>query len=114
MLRIVKQSFFAAAAIALSLACGAALAADLKVFSTTALAELWPELKPIFEARGHKLELVLQTSGALGKRIMGGEAGDAIVSVSAGVDGLAKSGKVDAATTRALASSGAASPMQSS
>ena len=102
------KTFFAAVAVALSAFCDTAFAADLKVFSTTALAELWPELKPKFEARGHKLNFVLQPSGALGKLIMGGETGDAIVSVSASVDGLAKSGKVDAATIRPLASSGMA------
>jgi len=85
---------------------GTVEAADLKVFSTTALAEIWQELKPKFEARGHKLELVLQPSGAIGKRIAGGEAGDAIVSTTAGVESLEKSGKIAAGTTRQLASSG--------
>ncbi len=91
---------------ALTAASGAARAADLKVFSTTAFAELWQELKPKFEARGHKLELVLQPSGALSKRIAAGETGDAIVSTSTGIDGLAKDGRIAAGTTRALASSG--------
>ena len=54
----------------------------------TAFAELWHELKPKFEARGHKLELVLQPSGALSKRIAAGETGDAIVSTSQGIDGF--------------------------
>ena len=49
----------ALAGFAFVFAAGAAGAADLKVFSTTALTELWHELKPKFEARGHKLELVL-------------------------------------------------------
>jgi len=96
----------AAAALAFTFLSGAAGAAELKVFSTTAFTELWHELKPKFEARGHKLELVLQPSGALGKRISAGETGDAIVSTSAGVDGLTKNGKIAAGTTRALASSG--------
>jgi molybdate transport system substrate-binding protein len=85
---------------------GAAGAADLKVFSTTALTEIWHELKPKFEARGHRLELVLQPSGALGKRIGGGESGDVIVSTTAGVEALDKSGKLAPGTTRVLASSG--------
>jgi molybdate transport system substrate-binding protein len=93
-------------ALALTAAAGAVCAADLKVFSTTALTELWQELKPKFEARGHKLELVLQPSGALAKRIAGGEAGDAIVSTTTGVEGLDKGGKIAAGTTRVLASSG--------
>jgi molybdate transport system substrate-binding protein len=96
----------ALAAFALLAAADAAGAADLKVFSTTAFTEIWQELKPKFEARGHKLELVLQPSGAIGKRIAGGEAGDAIVSTAAGVEALEKSGKIASGTTRVLASSG--------
>lgn len=96
-------SFLAAMVVAAGT--GAACAADLKVFSTSALTELWRELQPKFEAHGHKLELVLQPSGALAKRIAGGETGDAIVSTAAGVDGLDKGGKIAAGTTRTLASS---------
>lgn len=101
-----KLTFARGAALALALHAGTAFCADLKVFSTTAFSELWQELKPKFEARGHKLELVLQPSGAIGKRIAGGEAGDAIVSTTAGVEGLDKGGKIAAGTTRVLASSG--------
>jgi len=102
----IRHSCSALAALVLVAFAGAAGAADLKVFSTTAFTEIWHELKPKFEARGHKLELVLQPSGALSKRIAGGETGDAIVSTSAGIDGLDKGGKIAAGTTRALASSG--------
>lgn len=91
--------------LAFSLHAGAALAADLKVLSTIALTDAWHDLKPMFEARGHKLELALQTSGALGKRIEAGEAGDVIVSTTAGVAQLEKSGKAVAATSKALAGS---------
>jgi molybdate transport system substrate-binding protein len=94
------------AAFGLLAAAGVAGAADLKVFSTTAFTEIWQELKPRFEARGHKLELVLQPSGAIGRRIAGGEAGDAIVSTTAGVEALQNSGKIASGTTRVLASSG--------
>lgn len=97
---------FILAAAAFAVAAGAAGAADLKVFSTTAFTELWSELKPKFEARGHKLELVLQPSGALGKRIAGGEMGDAIVTTTVGLEGLEKSGKIAPGTARVLASSG--------
>jgi molybdate transport system substrate-binding protein len=96
----------ALAAFAIVTAATPAGAADLKVFSTTALTEIWKELKPKFEAQGHKLELVLQPSGAIGKRVAEGETGDAIVSTAAGIDELGKSGKIAAGTTRVLASSG--------
>ncbi len=44
-----------AVALALVAVAWAADAADLKVYSTTALTEIWHDLKPKFEARGHKL-----------------------------------------------------------
>lgn len=99
---ILKRIAMTIAALALALP---AAAADLKVFSTIALRESWPELQPKFEARGHKLELVLNTSGALGKMINEGATGDVIISTTAGVDGLAKGGKALAATSRAFGGS---------
>jgi molybdate transport system substrate-binding protein len=105
MKRIPGRPFAAIATALLALHAGLALAADLKVFSTIALRESWPELQPKFEARGHKLELVLNTSGALGKMLNEGAAGDVIVSTTAGVDGLAKSGKTLAGTNRAFGGS---------
>ena len=93
-------------AVALAVAAGAAAAAELKVFSTSAFTEIWKELKPKFEARGHKLELVLEPSGALNKRIAGGEKGDVIATVSASLTQLEKSGAAIAVTKRELASSG--------
>lgn len=101
-MRTVASAF---AAVALAVAAGAACAADLKVFSTIALSDSWPELKPRFEARGHNLELVLQTSGALGKRIEGGETADVIVSTTSGVDSLVQGGKAVAGSSKALAGS---------
>lgn len=95
----------AAALAAIALYAGGVAAADLKVFSTNALRESWPELQPKFEARGHKLELVLNTSGALGKMINEGAAGDVIVSTTGGVEGLAKAGKAVAGTSRAFGGS---------
>src|SRR5258705_5795822 len=100
------KKLIAAFACALFAASGVATAADLKVLSTTALTEIWHDLKPKFEARGHKLELALQPSGALAKRVLGGETGDAIVTTTAGLEPLDKAGKVVAGTTRMLASSG--------
>ena len=41
------KTFFAAVAVALSAFCCTAFAADLKVFSTTALTEPWPELMTV-------------------------------------------------------------------
>ena len=100
------RTAFAFAVVMLVTGTGFAGAADLKVFSTTAFTELWTELKPRFEAGGHRLELVLQPSGAIGKRIADGESGDVVVSTSAGIAALEKGGKIASGTTRLLASSG--------
>jgi len=96
---------FAVAALALAVA-GVADAAELKVYSSLVFGEIWAELKPKIEARGHKLELVLLPSGAVTKRVTEGEAVDVIVTTAPAIDGLAKSGKLAPDTTRAVASVG--------
>ncbi len=84
---------------------GRAGAAELTVLSTIALGEAWHDLQPRFEATGHKLTLVLGTSGGINKRVADGEPGDVIVSTSGGIEGLAKAGKVTAATSVPVARS---------
>jgi molybdate transport system substrate-binding protein len=71
------------------------------VLSTLALAGAWRELEPPFE-----VDLVLAPGGAINKRIAAGESGDVVVSSTSGVEGLVKSGKIVAGSTRALAASG--------
>jgi molybdate transport system substrate-binding protein len=92
-------------ALALLVPAGSAGAAEVKVLSIIALREAWHELQPKFEASGHKLTLVLGTSGGINKRVAEGEAGDVIVSTSSGIEGLAKDGKVTAGTMRPVAKS---------
>jgi molybdate transport system substrate-binding protein len=82
-----------------------AAAADLKVLSTIALRDAWHDLQPKFEARGHKLDITLATSGALAKQIADGATGDVLVSTTAGVDALAKQGKVVAGSETPFARS---------
>lgn len=93
------------AALALLVPAGRAGAAELKVLSTPALREAWHELQPKFEASGHKLTLVLGTSGGIAKRVAEGEAGDVIISTSSGIEGLARDGKVAAGTIGPVAKS---------
>src|SRR5216683_4142908 len=92
-------------ALALLVPAGSAGAAEVKVLSIIALREAWHELQPKVEASGHKLTLVLGTSGGINKRVAEGEAGDVIVSTSSGIEGLAKDGKVTAGTMRSVAKS---------
>jgi molybdate transport system substrate-binding protein len=80
--------------------------ARLKVLSTLALSESWHELKPKFEARGHLIDVVLATGGAISKRIAEGETADVVISPTSGIEGLVKAGKVVAGTSRPVASSG--------
>lgn len=56
------------ATLALLVPAGRAGAAEIKVLSTVALSEAWHELQPKFEATGHKLTLVLGTSGGVNLR----------------------------------------------
>jgi molybdate transport system substrate-binding protein len=81
-------------------------AAELKVLSTTAMADAWPELKSKFEASGHKINLVLAPSGALAKRVQDGEAADVIITTTSGLDNLTKEGKAVEAAGAGIAKSG--------
>jgi molybdate transport system substrate-binding protein len=93
------------AALAFLVPAGRAGAAEVKVLSTVALRDAWHELQPKFERSGHKLTLVLGTSGGINKRVAEGETGDVIVSTSSGIEGLAKDGKVAAGTIAPVAKS---------
>lgn len=84
----------------------AAAAAEIKVLTTPALHAAWDELAPKFEAKGHKLDIVYAPSGAIAKRVAGGEVADLLVSTTAGIDSLIKDGKVIAGTGTLIASSG--------
>ena len=64
------------------------------MLSSLAFTDAWRHPKPQFEARGHKLNLVLEPSGKIAKRVSDGEAGDAILNTTSSIDGLSKDGKV--------------------
>jgi len=93
------------AALASLVPTASAAAAEVKVLSTVALRDAWHELQPKFEASGHKLALVLGTSGGINKRVAEGETGDVIVSTSSGIEGLSRDGKVAAGTIGPVAKS---------
>ncbi len=85
---------------------GAASAAEMKIFSSLAFSDAWRHLKPQFDARGHKLTIVLGTSGMISKRVGDGEVGDVILSTTSSIDALIKDGKIVAGSSRPIASSG--------
>ena len=92
--------------LALCLQTSIVCAAELKVLSTTAMTDAWQDLKPKFEATGHKITLVLAPSGALAKRVQDGEAADVIVTTTSGLDNLTREGKAVDGTGASVAKSG--------
>jgi molybdate transport system substrate-binding protein len=81
-------------------------AADIKVFSTTALTSVLQELAPRFERiTGHKLSLTFATA-AVTKRIADGESVDVAVLTPGAIAELTTRGKILPGSAVALASSG--------
>ena len=96
------RKLVAAVVVALSLLTPAN-AAEVKVLITTAMKAAIDELGPAFEkAAGHTLRITYGPSGALAKRIAGGEAADLVV-VAGGIDDLVKAGRVRADSPRDIA-----------
>jgi molybdate transport system substrate-binding protein len=84
-------------------------AAELKVYSTIGVQGAVEQLVPQFEnASGDKLAMTWGTAAMLVKRIEGGEAADVVILTRAGIDALAKEGKVTPGSEVTLASSGIA------
>ena len=86
---------------------GTAGAAEIKLLSSAAMTTVLEDLVPRFEkATGHKVTLVLATSGALNKRVAEGETADLLISTGAGIDGLIKDGKLVSGSRVDIARSG--------
>ena len=86
---------------------GTAGAAEIKLLSSAAMTTVLEDLVPKFEkATGHKVTLVLATSGALNKRVAEGETADLLISTGAGIDGLIKDGKLVSGSRVDIARSG--------
>jgi molybdate transport system substrate-binding protein len=84
-----------------------AQAAELKVLSAFGMQSVMEELGPRFErATGHQLAISFATSGAIVKRVHGGEAADVVINLRQGIDTLVKEGKASAGNVTLLARSG--------
>ena len=82
-------------------------AAEIKVFSSRAVATVLGEIGPEFEqATGHKLNVVIGFSPVFVKQINDGEPFDIIASPPGAINGLVKNGKVIAETRTTLARAG--------
>jgi molybdate transport system substrate-binding protein len=94
-------------AVALLLSPPMAGAAEVTVFTPGAVQTVVREIAKQFEQKtGHSVQFVSDTAGAIAKRVAAGERGDLVISTSAGVSGLAKSGLVTQASIRDLGSMG--------
>lgn len=82
-------------------------AADLKIWTASAIGKVLREIGPQFEhTTGHKLDVTIGVPAQFTKRINAGERFDVLVLSSAYVDGLIKDGKVIADTRTNLGRSG--------
>jgi molybdate transport system substrate-binding protein len=89
-----RAALAAAAVLAMS---GSASAAEMKLLVTTAMKTAMDELVAAFErATPHKVAVIYGPSGALAKRIAGGESADLVV-FAGGVDELIAQGRIAAA-----------------
>src|SRR6266705_6953345 len=98
------MKFKTLAAIAAMLATTSVSAAEIKVLASNGVKEALNELAPVFErATGHKLVISFGLAAALKRQIEAGEAFDLAILTSAGIDDLAKQGKLDASSRAAIA-----------
>src|SRR5438309_7375482 len=82
-------------------------AAEIKVLASNGVREALQELAPAFEREtGNKLAITFGLAAALKRQIEAGEAFDLAILTSAGIEDLAKQGKVDAASRASIARSG--------
>jgi molybdate transport system substrate-binding protein len=101
------RSVVAATALAITLAPGLGVAAEIKVISSVGVKTVLEELAPQFErASEHKLKITFGTAVPLKRQIDAGEAFDVVILTPALVDDLAKQGQVAAGTASNVAKSG--------
>jgi len=82
-------------------------AAEIRVLASNGVKGALEALAPAFEREtGHKLALKFDLAAAIKRRIEAGEDFDLAIITTAGIDDLAKQGKVDAATRTNIARSG--------
>src|SRR5262252_6467944 len=79
-------------------------AAEIKVIASNGVRAALEELAPAFERQtGNKLAITFGLAAVLKRQIEAGEAFDLAILTNAGIDDLAKQGKVDGASRFAIA-----------
>ena len=97
----------ALAALAATMSAAAVQAADIKVLASNGVKGTLEELAPAFErATGNKLAITFGLAAVLKRQIEAGEAFDLAILTSAGIEDLARQGKIDAASRTSIARSG--------
>jgi molybdate transport system substrate-binding protein len=103
----IKSLVTATIGIAASLAAASVPAGEIKVLASNGVKAALEELAPAFErATGNKVVIAFGLAAVLKRQIEAGEAFDLAILTSAGIDDLAKQGKVDAGSRAAIARSG--------
>ncbi|TMG72731.1 MAG: ABC transporter substrate-binding protein [Betaproteobacteria bacterium] len=103
----VKTLFTAVIGIAALMTTASIRAAEIKILASNGVREALLELAPAFEREtGHKLVITFGLAAALKRQIEAGEAFDLAILPAAGLDDLAKQGKVDAGARAPIARSG--------
>src|SRR6266478_1741830 len=103
----IKTLVTAIAGIAALMTTASIRAAEIKVLASNGVKEALNELTPAFErATGNKLVITFGLAAALKRQIEAGEAFDLAILPAAGLNDLAKQGKVDARGRAAIARSG--------
>lgn len=102
-----RHFFIALIGIAALLSTASTRAAEIKVLASNGVKAALEELAPAFErATGNKLSITFGLAAVLKRQIEAGEAFDLAILTSAGIEDLAKQGKVDGGSRAAIARSG--------
>jgi molybdate transport system substrate-binding protein len=102
-----KTLTLALGALAAMMSTAAVEAADIKVLASNGVRGTLEELVPAFErATGNKLAISFGLAAVLKRQIEAGEAFDLAILTSAGIEDLARQGKIDAASRTSIARSG--------
>jgi molybdate transport system substrate-binding protein len=102
-----KTLTLALGALAAMMSTAAVEAADIKVLASNGVRGTLEELAPAFErATANKLAITFGLAAVLKRQIEAGEAFDLAILTSAGIEDLARQGKIDRASRTSIARSG--------
>lgn len=102
-----RHFFIALIGVAALLSAASTRAAEIRILASNGVKAALEELAPAFErATGNKVSITFGLAAVLKRQIEAGEAFDLAILTSAGIEDLAKQGKVDSGSRAAIARSG--------